>query len=63
MEMFLEELLPRIVPGHTFGIHVHQGKIDLLSKVEQRLRGYARMTWPDLRVVILVDRDSDNCLV
>lgn len=63
MEALLEELLPRVVPGHTFGIHPHQGKPDLLSKVEQRLRAYARMTWPDLRVVIVVDRDSDNCFV
>lgn len=63
MEAVLEELLPRIVPGHTFGVHVHQGKPDLLSKVEQRLRGYARMTWHDLRVVIVVDRDTDDCLV
>jgi hypothetical protein len=63
MEVLLEALLPQVVPGHTFGIHVHQGKSDLLSKVEQRLRAYARMTWHDLRVVIVVDRDSDDCVV
>lgn len=63
MEALLEELLPRVIPGHTFGIHPHQGKPDLLDKVEQRLRAYARMTWPDLRVVIVVDRDGDDCFV
>lgn len=62
MEALLEELLPQIVPGHTFDIHVHQGKPDLLRKVDQRLRAYARMNWPDLRVVIIVDRDGDDCL-
>jgi hypothetical protein len=61
MEALLEALLPRVVPGHTFGIHPHQGKSDLLGKVEQRLRAYARMAWSDLRVVIVVDRDSDDC--
>lgn len=61
MEAALQELLPRVIPDHTFNIHVHQGKHDLLKKVEQRLRAYARMTWPDLRVVIVVDRDSDDC--
>ncbi|MEJ7893693.1 MAG: DUF4276 family protein [Solirubrobacteraceae bacterium] len=45
MEAALDELLPRIVPGHSFKVHVHQGKSDLLRKVEQRLRAYARMAW------------------
>lgn len=63
MEAALEELMPRIVPDHTFNVHVHQGKTDLLAKVEQRLRAYARMSWPDLRVVVVVDRDSDDCHV
>ena len=63
MEALLESLLPRVLPGRTFGIHVHQGKLDLLGKVEQRLRAYARMTWPDLRVVVIVDRDEDDCLI
>lgn len=63
MEALLEELLPRVVPGHTFAIHPHQGKSDLLRKLEQRLRAYSRMIWPDLRVAVLVDRDSDDCLV
>jgi hypothetical protein len=63
MEAALEGLLPRVIPDHTFSIHVHQGKHDLLKKVEQRLRGYARMTWAELRVVIVVDRDCDDCRV
>jgi len=63
MEALLEELLPRVVPDDTFEIHVHQGKPDLLTKIEPRLRAYARMRWRDLRVVIIVDRDSDDCSV
>jgi hypothetical protein len=61
MEAALDEVLPRVIPDHTFNIHVHQGKPDLLRKVENRLRAYARMTWPGLRVVIIVDRDGDDC--
>lgn len=61
MEAALEELLPRLIPDHTFNIHAHQGKPDLLAKIEQRLRAYSRMSWPDLAVVILVDRDGEDC--
>lgn len=61
MEAALEGLLPRVIPTHTFNIHAHQGKYDLLKKVEQRLRAYGRIPWPELRVVVLVDRDSDDC--
>lgn len=61
MEAALDELLPRIVPGHSFRVHVHQGKSDLLRKLEQRLRAYAGMAWSDLRVVVIVDRDDDDC--
>ena len=61
MEAALDELLPRIVPDHSFKLHVHQGKTDRLRKVEQRVRAYARMTWPDLCVVVVVDRDDDDC--
>lgn len=63
MEVTLNELVPRIVPGHTFRVHAFQGKLDLLRKLEARLRGYANMasSWPDLRVIVVVDRDSDDC--
>lgn len=61
MEAALDSLLPRIVPDHSFRVHVHQGKSDLLRKVESRLRAYARMGWEDLRVVVIVDRDGDDC--
>lgn len=62
-EAFLRALLPRILPdGCTFDVHPFQGKDDLLKKLRARLRGYA--TWlPDAwRVVVLVDRDDDDCV-
>lgn len=62
-EAFLRALLPRILPAScTFDVHPFQGKDDLLKKLLGRLRGYA--TWlPDTwRIVVLVDRDDDDCV-
>lgn len=62
MEAFLQVLLPRVLPaGCTFEIHVHGGKADLLRKLESRLRGYARFLPEHWRIVVVVDRDDDDC--
>lgn len=62
MEAFLGVLLPRLLPsGHTFVVHPFQGKADLLGKLEARLRGYARWLPSDSRIVVVVDRDDDDC--
>lgn len=62
MEAFLQQLLPRLLPqGRTFELHPHQGKADLLAKLEARLRGYARWLPADWRLLVVVDRDDDDC--
>lgn len=62
MEVFLRALLPRLLPaGRTFEIHSFQGKPDLLGKIESRLRGYASWLPDDWRVIVVVDRDEDDC--
>lgn len=62
MEELLRALLPRLLPkNRTFGIHAFQGKRDLLGKLEDRLRGYARWLPNDWRIVVVVDRDNDDC--
>lgn len=62
MEAFLRALLPRLLPrDRTFEIHAFQGKTDLLGKLEARLRGYAAWLPADWRVVVVVDRDDDDC--
>jgi hypothetical protein len=62
MEAFLRGLLPRLLPeGRSFEIHAFQGKHDLLRKLAPRLRGYARWLPPDWRVLVVVDRDDDEC--
>ena len=63
MEAFLRVVLPRLLPaGRTFAIHVFQGKRDLLKKLPGRLRGYRHWLPADWRLIVMVDRDDDNCL-
>lgn len=62
MEAFLSGLLPRLLPQErTFEIHAFQGKDDLLRKLDARLRGYASWLPLDWRIVVVVDRDNDDC--
>jgi hypothetical protein len=64
MEAFLRSLLPRLLPqDRTFEVHPFQGKNDLLSKLEPRLRGYAAWIPADWRIVVVVDRDDEDCHV
>lgn len=62
MEAFLRALLPRLLPqDRTFEVHPFQGKGDLLGKLESRLRGYAAWLPRDWRIVVVVDRDDEDC--
>lgn len=62
MEAFLHALLPRMLPpGRGFEVHAFQGKADLLAKLEARLLAYARFLPEDSRLVVVVDRDDDDC--
>lgn len=62
-ERALDALLPRIVPGVDFEVRVFQGKPDLLKKLPCRLQGYAHwITQADTCLVVLIDRDNDDCL-
>lgn len=62
MEAFLETLLTAFpLLGATFKIHNLRGKQRLLRLLPDRLRGYRNWPVPDLRIVVLVDRDDDDC--
>ena len=62
MEAFLRALLPRLLPpDRSFDVRVFRGKPDLLRKLEKRLRGYAKWLPDDHRIVVMVDRDNDEC--
>jgi hypothetical protein len=63
MEAFLRTLLPRLVPaGCTFNLYPFQGKSDLLGSLSSRLHGYAAWIPDDWRIVVVVDRDDENCV-
>jgi hypothetical protein len=63
-EMFLSAILPKILGTEiSFVIRTFQGKADLLGKLGSRLRGYARSLSPADRILVLVDRDNDDCKV
>ncbi len=62
-EVALWSLLPKIIPGVAFEIRSFRGKPDLLKKLPHRLAGYA--AWPgknEARIVVLVDRDDEDCV-
>ncbi|MET8883065.1 DUF4276 family protein [Streptomyces rubiginosohelvolus] len=62
----LKPLLSKIFAGEQIrtAVRQFQGKPDLLKKLPQRLQGYAaaRRRGEDIRVVILVDLDTDSCV-
>lgn len=60
-EAVLDALLPRIIGPRTFAIYRHSCKDELLQRLPQRLRGYASWLPEDWRIVVLVDRDDDDC--
>ena len=62
MEAFLHRVLETLLPaGATFLIHSFQGKGDLLRSLRNRLRGYANWIPENFRIVVVVDRDNDDC--
>ena len=59
----LRLVVPKII-GHreSFATHVFQGKTDLVNCLPSRLRGYSKWLPDDWRIVVLLDRDRDDCL-
>lgn len=61
MEAALKILIPKILPGQSFDVKPHQGKPDLLGKLQGRLLGYSRWIPADYGLVVIVDEDRENC--
>lgn len=61
MEVALRGLLPRVLHNTTFQIYAHQCKEDLLRELPGRLRGYSHFIPEDWRILVIVDRDDDDC--
>lgn len=61
MAVVLGAILPKLLGDVSFAIRVFQGKADLLAKLPSRLTGYARSQTDGLRIVVVVDRDAEDC--
>lgn len=61
MEAALERLLPRLLGEIEFQIIRFQCKDDLLKNAPARLKGYSSWLPVNWRILVLVDRDDDDC--
>lgn len=61
MEAALRILLPKILGQLSFQIHPYQCKDELLNRLPERLSGYAKWIPKAWRIVVVVDRDDDDC--
>lgn len=63
MEEALQRLLPKMLrSGVSAAIRQFQCKDDLLKQLPQRLMGYAQWLPDTAKVLVIVDRDDDDCL-
>ncbi|RAM53438.1 MAG: hypothetical protein C6Y22_00880 [Hapalosiphonaceae cyanobacterium JJU2] len=61
-EITLDVIVPKIVGhNHTFKIHNFQNKDRLLKRLPERMQSYAKFIPEDWRIVILVDKDNNDC--
>ncbi len=61
MEAALRALLPRVLGEMSFGVYPYQCKDDLLKRLPERLRGYSSWLPDDYRIIVVVDRDDQDC--
>lgn len=62
-EVALEIILPKILPEDIYyTFHVFEGKQALLKNLPVRLKGYKPWIPDDWRIIVLIDRDQDDCL-
>lgn len=61
MEAALDKLLPKLLGDVEFQIIRFQCKDDLLKNAPDRLKGYAAWLPEHWRILVLVDRDDDDC--
>lgn len=61
-EAALLNIVPKILGASaSFEIHPYQCKDDLLSKLPQVMRGYAKWLPDDWSIVVLIDEDRSDC--
>ena len=62
MESALNNLLPQLANDIDCEIRQFQGKSDLLKQLPDRLRGYAQWLPSSWAIIVLIDRDDEDCL-
>ena len=61
-EVFLDEILPKVLGSNiTYKIHAFRGKSDLIKNLPARLKAYKNWIPDDYRIIVLVDKDDENC--
>jgi hypothetical protein len=61
VEAALTSILPKLLPETEFQIIRFQGKQDMLRNLPARLRGFKSWLPEDWMLLVLVDRDSEDC--
>ena len=59
MATVINGLMPRLFPGVIFQCLEHDGKKDLVSRLENRLRSWRT---PGVQFVVLIDNDRGDCV-
>ncbi len=62
-ETGLKILIPIVNPQITFEVHSFLCKADMLKKLPSRLKAYRNWLPNDWGIVILIDRDDDDCRI
>jgi integrase len=61
-EVALQNIIPHIVGDSvSFRVITHQGKTDLLKKLAPKLKAYSKWITDEIKIVVLVDLDRDDC--
>lgn len=61
MSEVLRRLLPGLLGSIPWEVHEHRSKDDLVKRLPDRLRGYRAWLPADARIVVIVDRDDEDC--
>ncbi len=61
MEAALRAILPKMIGEMSFKITQYTDKQTFLNRLPNRLHGYARSLPPSHRIIVVIDRDNDDC--
>ncbi len=61
MEAALRAILPKMIGEMSFNITQYTDKQTFLNRLPNRLHGYARSLPPSHRIIVVIDRDNDDC--